>query len=274
MQQKKFIISVPLYSVGESDIVNRSSIQKTFQQSVARMYETKGMHVQLDREVGYTKSLLKIRKLEDVRFFVFGKRLSFAKAREIFKTTASYLLPRLDEWEAMGYDEVALNNRVKKLIPFNDEQMVILSEKVCKSIVDQKPASFYNMDNEVLLSEPVFRPLSSDMSDFEYTTLPEALKKIRLDISEYLGICVSEKVYYGNGTYEIKESENNLIFEERIIDKSMLKNMFHGDKANLNYINRFPGDQMILSKNRQISPLPKVCVPIREYCVNAWLDNS
>lgn len=266
------IIKVPLFSVDEGSIENKSALQKSFQQVVSRMYNGNGMYFKQDREIHYTITGRKIVKLDEVRFFVFGEVFKISDAKLSLGVKYPYLIKEFERFEEMGFDEIAYNSAVQKIIPFNDEQMVILEEDVAENLYSNQGYSS-NSSRVWLFSEPLFKPVCFNQADYEPVVLSELLKSISLNFDDYQGIEVFERNYYGDGSSEIKPAKCQYVFEDAVVGKNLLANMFSDNKSSLRLINKSPGLQMILDQKKRLLPIPENAIILRRAVIRKWMKS-
>lgn len=261
------ILKVPLYAVHVGNELIKSPTQKTFLQAVEMMKSRGGCYLEADRQVNFLKTKTKTEVLDDAKIFVFGTKMSFAEARKRFAAHAN-VLRDIKLWEENGFTAVVYNSEVKTVVAFSDE-MVAFSLEAQENIF--KGRTSLN-SGRIVWREPIFRPFadSDDIDTHIEFTLPHAVGDIRFNPSKYLGIGIYEKVFYENGMSCINKVLNHIIFQDKIIDKSMLVRIVE-DKGMLRKIKQSKDNGFLVGSNQRIAEIPKPFVPLTLTTVYSWM---
>lgn len=261
------IFKVPLYAVHSGNDLIKSPTQRTLKEAVEFMISRKGCYLEADRQIMFLKTRTRTEALNDVKVFVFGKKMTFADARRKFAAYAN-VIEDLDIWGESGFSAVAYNPDVKRVIAVA-ENTIVFSMDAQQNILKGKTS--LNGGN-VVWREPIFRPFSNcdDIESHLDFTLPHAVGEIRFNPQKYLGIAVYEKLYYENGTSCINKALNHIIFQDKIVDKNILINMLE-DKGMLRKIKQSKEVVFLVDKNYRVAELPQPYTPLTLYRVYSWV---
>ena len=257
----KSIIEVPLYSIGEADGLNTAVRQRTFKEAVIKMYQSGGMYIVHSRDKYYGRYKTVIKQREEPINYIFGKEFSIEEGKQKFNAAGLELLESIEE---KGFKTFAYCSRFGKgrIMPVGEND-IVLSDAFCRKLAGENVRVF---GKEWLLSEPVFRIIGQEKSDF--SVLSEITTKMKYD--DIIGFEAFSCVYYSDATFDIEGEGRQYVFEDAVVEKSSLRQRFLHNKNILRRIDSSKGDAMILDINNRVYPLRENYVPIRRCFVNTW----
>lgn len=258
----KSIIEVPLYSIGEADGLNTAVRQRTFREAVIKMYQSGGMHIVHARDKCYGRYKTLIKQRNEPVTYIFGKKLSIDEGKQMFKSSAIELL---ESFEEKGFRSFVYNPRAEEIrfMPVGEKD-IVLSELFVRKLSGENVR--LNVKKAWVLSEPVFRVIGQEKSDF--SVLSEITTKMKYD--DIMGFEVFSCAYYSDAAFDIESEGRQYVFEDAVVEKSSLRQLFSHNKNILRRIDSFKGEAMILDNDNQVYPLRENYVPIRRCFVNTW----
>ena len=256
----KSIIEVPLYSIGEADGLNTAVRQRTFKEAVIKMYRSGGMHIVHARDKCYWRYKTVIKSKINPIAYIFGDEFSIEEGKQRFNASVVEWIESIEE---KGFKAFAYNPHVSgsQFMPVGENDVVI-GYDFARKLAGENVRMF---GKEWLLSEPVFRVIGREKSDF--SVLSEITTKMKYD--DIIGFEAFSCVYYSDATFEVEGEGRQYVFEDAVVEKDVLRKQFSHNKNVLRRITSSNGNVMILDKNR-VYAVQENYVPIRRCFVNTW----
>ena len=257
----KSIIEVPLYSIGEADGLNTAVRQRTFREAVIKMYQSGGMYIVLSRDKCYGRYKTLIKQREEPVTYIFGKEFSIDEGKQMLNTSGIRWIESVEE---KGFKSFVYCSRAAgtQFMPVGEND-IVLSDGFCRKLAGEN----VRLNGKAwLLSEPVFRVIGQEKSDF--CVLSEITTKMKYD--DIIGFEAFSCVYYSDATFDVEGEGRQYVFEDAVVEKSSLHQLFSHNKNILRRIDSFKGEAMILDNDNQVYPLRENYVPLRRCFVNTW----
>ncbi len=258
----KSIIEVPLYSIGEADGLNTAVRQRTFKDAVIKMYQSGGMYIVHARDKCYWRYKTVIKPRVNPITYIFGKEFSIDQGKQMFNASG---LRWIESIEEKGFKSFVYCSRAvgTQFMPVGEND-IVLSDEFCRKLAGENVR--INGRKDWLLSEPVFRVIGQEKSDF--SVLSDITTKMKYD--NIIGFEVFSCAYYSDAAFDIESEGRQYVFEDAVVEKSSLRQLFSHNKNILRRIDSFKGEAMILDNDNQVYPLRENYVPIRRCFVNTW----
>lgn len=257
----KSIIEVPLYSIGEEDGLNTAVRQRTFKEAVIKMYQSGGMYIVHARDKCYWRYKTVVKQRNEPITYIFGKEFSIEEGKQMFNASGIRWIESIEE---KGFKAFAYNPHVSgsQFMPVGEND-IVLNDEFCRKLAGENVR--LNGGKAWLLSEPVFRVIGQEKSDF--CVLSEITTKMKYD--DIVGFEAFSCSYYSDATSDIEGEGRQYVFEDAVVEKDVLRKQFSHNKNVLRRIASSNGNVMILDKNR-VYAVRENYVPIRRCFVNTW----